>query len=220
MFDDKLVVLDSLLKQAGHEKWGWHIYRCTYSSDDDRSEFMKRLKSLTQRMIDSGGGTYNAVAKQLVWTVVEDCSRLENATKSDVRRMFRDWVNGPEAAAEQPNAKFTPSTALMSRYLYCVHVDEKSLRSVLDDSHDWHVNLVSRRWVSEEEHSDAEEFDDDEDVPDEEQEAYILPEIEGCVEEDVGWTKASEGILVGRYVSLCDPNFWCIYYSRPPHRAI
>jgi hypothetical protein len=51
MFDDKLVFLDSLLKRAGHETWGWHIYRCTYSSDDDWSEFMKRLESMTQRMV-------------------------------------------------------------------------------------------------------------------------------------------------------------------------
>lgn len=175
---------------------------------------------MTRRMIDSGGTAYDAVAKQLIWTVDQDRSPLENATKSDVRRMFRERVNSPEAATEQPNATLPPSKALMSRYLYCVHADEMSLRSVLDDSCDWHVNLVSRRRVPEEEQCDAEESDGDEDVLDEEQEAYVLQEIESWVEEDVSWTKASERILPGRYVSLCDPNFWYIYYSRPPHSGI
>lgn len=211
MSDDKLVILDSLLKRAGHEEWGWHIYRwirCTYSSDDDWSEFMKRLKTMTQRMIDSGGATYDAVAKQLVWTVVEDRSRLETATKSDACAVCSriEWTARKQLLNSQMR-DFPPSTALMSRYLYCIHVDEESLRSVLDDSSDWHVNLVNRRWAPEEEDSDAEESVDDEDISDEMREASLFPEIEGCTEEDVGWTKASESILVGRYVSLCDSNF-------------
>lgn len=213
---DPFVDLDSMLKRAGHDKWGWRIYRCTYSSDDDWSEFMKRLRTMTQSMVDSGGATYGAVAKQLVWTVVEDRERLENATKSDVRRMFKDWVSSSEAAAEQPNAKGPLSRVGMARYLYCMHVDEESLRSVLDDSDDWHVNIVDRDWIPPEEESDAEDSDDDEDEPDEVLEVDIWPEIEGCTEEDVGWTKASEGILAGRYVSLCNHNFWYTYYTRPP----
>lgn len=204
MYRDPLVELDSRLKKAGHEKWGWHIYRCTYKSDDDWSEFMKKLKTASQRAIDFYGATYDAVARQRIWTVVEDRARLENATKSDVRRMFKEWVNSPEAAAEQPNAKIPPPLVPMARYLYCIHVDEESLRSVLDDSRDWHVNLVNRDWAPEEEESDAEESDDDEEFPDEVLEANIWPELEGCTEEDVGWTKASEGVLVGRYASLCD----------------
>lgn len=50
--------------------------------------------------------------------------------------------------------------------------------------------------------------------------AYLPPDIEGCTKEDAGWEKASEGILVGRYVRLCNPNFWYIDYSHPPCRAI
>ena len=100
MFDNKLDVLGSMLKAAGHEKWGWHIYRCTYSSDDDWSTFMEKLRTATQSTIDFYGGTYRAAVKQQIFTVVEDRQRLENATESDVRSMFRDWVNSPEAAAE------------------------------------------------------------------------------------------------------------------------
>jgi hypothetical protein len=121
MFDNKLDVLDSMLKATGHEKWGWHIYRCTYSSDDDWSAFMEKLRTTTQSTIEFYGGTCRAVAKQHIFTVVEDRERLENATKSDVCSMFRDWVNSPEAAAEQPNAKTSLSVAPMARYLHGEH---------------------------------------------------------------------------------------------------
>ena len=50
--------------------------------------------------------------------------------------------------------------------------------------------------------------------------AYLPPDIEGCTKEDVSWKKASEGIVVGHYVRLCDPNFWYIDHSHPPRRAV
>ena len=131
--------------------------------------------------------------------------------------MFRDWVSSPEAVAEQPNAKVSLSEALMARYLYCMHADEESLRSFLNGSKDWHVNIINRSWVPwDEKEPDAEDYDDDEEDIDE---AYLSPEIEGCTEEDVDWTKASKSILVGSYISLCGPNFWYIYYLRPPLMA-
>lgn len=219
MNSKSLANLDSMLKRAGHETWGWHIYRCTYTSDNDWSEFMKQLKANSRSMLDDYGAT-DAEAKQQIWTVVEDREKLGNATKSDVRRMFKDWVKSPEAAAEQPNAKTPPSAVDLSRYLYCMHVDEASLRSVLDDSDDWHVNIIDRDWVPEEEESHGEESDDDEEITDEMRDAETWPEIEGCTEEDVGWTKASEGILVGRYVDLCDRNYWYTYATRPPQIAL
>lgn len=168
---------------------------------------MEQLKTDCQDALDHYG-TNHPTAQQQIWTVVEDQKVLENATKSDVRRMFNEWVNSPEAAAEQPDAKIPPSRAQMSRYFYCMHVDEESLRSTLDDADDWHVNTVNRKWVPEEEEFGAEESDDDEEFLDEVREADIWSEIEGCTEEDVGWVKASIGILVSRYVALCDPDFW------------
>lgn len=100
-----------------------------------------------------------------------------------------------------------------------MHVDEESLRSVLDDSKDWHINIINRSWIPwEEQETDREDYDNDDEEDDDE--AYLPPEIEGCTEEDVGWTKASKGILLCSYIDLCEPSFWYIYYSRPPLRAI
>jgi len=65
---------------------------------------MKQLKANSRSMREDYGAT-DVQMKQQIWTVVENRERLEDATKSDVRRMFKDWVNSPEAATEQPNAK-------------------------------------------------------------------------------------------------------------------
>lgn len=101
-----------------------------------------------------------------------------------------------------------------------MHVDEESLRSVLDDTDDWHVNIINRDWAQDDDGSDTEELDDDEEDPGEVQEADIWPEIEGCTEEDVGWTEASAGVLVGHYVvDLYDRKLWYTYNTRPPRKA-
>ena len=196
-----LVELESKLKANRHDSWGWVIYRCTYSSDNDWATFMEKLKTETHSMLDDYGAT-EAIASQLVWTVIDDREKLENASKSDVRRMFSEWTSSPEAAAEQPNTWLHPSETRMARYRYCIHVDETSLRSVLDGSEDWHLNLVDRSWISEAEQSDEEDPEDH--FTEEELEqirlADIWPDVEGCTEEDVGWCKVSEEILVDLYV--------------------
>ena len=214
-----LEVLDSKLKAQRHDSWGWVIYRCTYSSDSDWAQFMETLKTETHTMLNDYGAT-EAMADQLVWTVIEDREHLENATKSDVRRIFNEWVNGAEAAAKQPNASLRPPKTQMAQYKYCIHVDETSLRSALDDSEDWHLNIVDRTWIPEAERLDDGDSDDDDDFTKEELEEIRLgntwPEIEGCTEEDVGWCKASQAVLVDLHVELCDENGWELYYERPP----
>ena len=209
--------MDSKLKQHGHDFWGWMVYRCTYSADSEWAEFKEKLEADSRESFEFYNAT-EAMLKKHVWTFVEDRERLENATKSDVRRMFSEWVSSPEAAAEQPNARRSPSETPMARYNYCIHVDGTSLRSVLDDSEDWHLNLVDRSWISEAEQPDDEDPEDDftEEELEEIRLANIWPDVEGCTEEDVGWCKVSEEILVDLYVYYCDANTWETWYQRPP----
>lgn len=185
--------LASKLNASGHDKWGWVIYRCTYNSDDDWSTFMEILKGISRDRI--GTYLYNSVAEEVgrmqTWTVFEDRNQLDNASKSIVRRMFNKWVHSPEAAAEQPNAKCPPPLMGMSRNLFCMHVDEESLRSVLEDSSYWHVNIIDRKWVPEEDRPDDDDDDDEDEDEDEEileevRKANTWPDIEGCTDEDVG----------------------------------
>jgi hypothetical protein len=182
---DQLAELESRLKASGHDRWGLVDYRGTYNSDKEWTEFMTTLENETRRILESYGAT-ETIKAQHVWTVIEERERLENATKSDVRRMFNEWVHSLEAAAEQPNTKGTPPMLWVPRYLFCFHVDEASLRSVLEGSDNWHVNIVNRRWIPEDDESDEEDPQDDEQLTEEELEdmrkAVMRPEIEGCTE--------------------------------------
>lgn len=180
--------LASMLKPSGgHIVWGWVVYRGTYSSDSEWAEFMEKLKTETRDILDEFGAT-EAVKNQHGWTVIEDRGRLDNATKSDVRRMFSEWVDSPEAAAELPHLRVSPMMVGMARYQFCIHVDQASLRSVLDDADDWHVNIINRSWVSDEDGSDDDESESGSEngFTEEERErirlADIWLEIEGCTE--------------------------------------
>jgi len=223
MIGDILAELDAKLKQEGHDFGGWVVYRCTYNSDSEWAEFKDKLQSESRRALDNYAAT-DKMLEQHVLTYVGDREKLDNTTKSDVRRVFNEWVHSAEAAAEQPNAKVIPPKTDMPRYGFCIHVDETSLRSVLDDSN-WHLNLVNRHWVPEEEEEDDggdpyDDFDYEGELTEEQLEdmrlAAIFPEIEGCTEEDVGWCKLNSGILVGLYVDFWDPNKWYLFYTRPP----
>lgn len=179
--------LDSMLNPLGVDVWGWVIYRGTYSSDSDWAACMDTLKHGTHRQLDEAGAT-EAVKNKNAWVVIEDRERLENATKSDVRQMFKDWVNGPKAAAEYPNKKAHSTIISIARYMFCLHIDEASLRSVLDDTDDWHVKVINRRWISDEDESDDDDSEPENDNGFTEEQleqirlADIWPEIEGCTD--------------------------------------
>ena len=92
----------------------------------------------------------------------------------------------------------------------------RSLFALFLITHATVIKIVRRDWIPADEEPGTEEYDDDEEFPDE---ADIWPEIEGCTEKDVGWTKAARGIVAGDYVNLCNPEFWYKFYKRPPERA-
>ena len=96
-----------------------------------------------------------------------------------------------------------------------MHVDETSLRSVLADAEDWHINIINKTWTPEDEEDlVGDEWDDEE--ADEDVEPEVWTPIEGCTEEDVGWFKGGRSVLLERYATLCSPNAWYWYYRRPP----
>lgn len=101
---DRLSGFQDLLDGSGHDAWGWVIYRCTNVSDPDWSRFMNRLKAVTEKSLEFYGASEWPLARQQVWTLVEDPARLDNASKSGVRTIFNAWVSSAAATAEQPNA--------------------------------------------------------------------------------------------------------------------
>jgi hypothetical protein len=111
------------------------------------------------------------------------------------------------------------------RYRFCVQIDEAAMRSILsmDESNAW-VNVIDADWRSKDAAIEFEEawvdlvdggydkdrFDHYVNV--------VLPEIEGCVEENVGWMKVDyNDAMTGFYTCMIDPGVLEEYlYQRPP----
>jgi hypothetical protein len=105
-------------------------------------------------------------------------------------------------------------SSMAPRYRFCVQINEAAMRSVLsmDDFNAW-VNVIEADWRSKDAAIQFEEawvdhvdggYDRDQFNP------YVdvfLPEIEGCVEENVGWMKVDyTAVMTAFYACVCDPG--------------
>lgn len=188
-----------------HRKWGLVIYRCTYESDTEWTEFMSRLSNQIQNALEFYNGL--DMLSSLDTTVFEDRAGLDGASKSAVREQFKNWTT------TAPEAEQGTHAAESQRYRYCIHVDAEALESVVHYAEapplpeargPGFVNLVSRDW--EPDASDLMEKGED--------------LVEGSELRDVGWMKVDyQSVMVDFLVLLRDCNDWYREYRRPPEIA-
>ena len=149
-------------------------------------------------------------------SVQDDRSLLDGASKAVVRDCFREWVanNFP---IERQNQEFaSPRAYPITRYRFCVAVDEGSLRSVRNAGEfdtSGYVNIIN----AELELPDPDQYDSDEtgndDPADEGYEA-----VEGSRMYDVGSKEYSfTNLAPGMCATLQDGDWtWDIVNKRPP----
>jgi len=158
--------------------------------------------------IDSVEKRRRLLTTLLCWKIVEDRSRVDGASKADVRQLFDEWCQSTEPAAEQPESAHPIAQGSNARYGFCVLIDQASLESFNSSRKPW-VNLIMRKLPY------GPEQDDDH--VDEDEEDDGLEEIEGSTEEDVGWCKVKTSTLLpDSFSNLCYPNAWYPFYQRPP----
>ncbi|GAB7352084.1 hypothetical protein MBLNU459_g2585t1 [Dothideomycetes sp. NU459] len=133
------------LQQDGHKTWGWVIYRCTYQSDQEWEEFMKRLKYYINDTLAFENGL--DLLESLNYHVFEDRTLFDGTHPSAIRQHFERWT---VAAVQDEQGTDSQRYTRSQRYRYCLHVDQDSLRSVIDgppppedNLSDGFVNLVS-----------------------------------------------------------------------------
>lgn len=195
--------VESYLQEDGHQTWGFVIYRCSYESDDDWDQFMKRLRYRTRCSVEAESGL--DMMDSLSMTVFEDRSLFDGASTSNVREHFKQW------AATAPQLEQGTGPALSQRYRYCVQVDAVALKSVIHDapappaidvSSKGFVNLIWLDWDPSSPEARGEETGEP---------------IEGCIVHDVGWMRvAYQDLMVGMYYFLRDYSDWYHEYRRPP----
>jgi hypothetical protein len=226
-------IQDQLLED-GHRVWGFVIYRCTYGDDDAWETCLERIHTTVRRHM----GFYNALdmLDDFKLTVFDDAREFDHAGAHRVREHFKGWrkhavreEQGTHAELEARRGATDPDYDNMAvRYRFCVQIDESALRGIVSTegghpgSQAW-VNLVEADWDPEtaaaEREQDRREQEEDENFDPEDLEdcVELLPEIDGCAENNVGWMKVRyQGLIPGLYAKLRNPYALEYMYVRPP----
>jgi len=202
-----------------NKKWGFLVYRCDYSSDEDWTRFLWILQTRVKEELQCLQAT--GLLSPFEMTAKEDKDILNGASVDKVREHFWAWVNSDEAEEELRDAPYGPFR--YARYTYCVYVDAGVIDSVVKRAlqppkHDYsneigYVNLVRLRMedmipdnsVSAGDPEDEVEEEDEEDMRDENfvkvPLRYICPEIYG----DLDWYTFDQ---MGRFRRRKDGVSW------------
>ncbi|KAM7216066.1 hypothetical protein V8F06_008539 [Rhypophila decipiens] len=123
---------------TGHHKWGFLVYRTTYSPSSQArfDAYITALRShITFALEVHGYNTDSVLRRSFDLTVVEDPATLDGANKPTVQRIFREWVTSRSVERDGPGVDFGDAEgkdlkALVPRYRMCLFVDEECLRSI------------------------------------------------------------------------------------------
>jgi len=209
-------VIEKNMLDDGFRTWGLVIYRCTYKSDTDWKEFMRRFLYHVRETLEYYDGL--DMLDLFVPTVMDDKTRFDGVTPSIVRDYFNQWAR--TACETEQGVPFDRAQwANTARYKYCIMVDEEALQSVLDippeDVEGYNntgfVVLVNGRW--EPRFLSEEELEGYNSPP---QENSFEP-VQGCTLEDVGWMKVCyDRAQIVASAFMRDGFDWEAQYRRPP----
>jgi hypothetical protein len=224
-------IQDELLGN-GHRIWGFVIYRCTYGDDSAWQTCLERIHTTVRRHM-----AYNNALDMLEnheLTVIEDARKFDHASAPRVREHFKGWrrhavraEQGAQAESDMQRGATDPNHNIAVRYKFCIQIDQAALQSIVSTeggkiaSQAW-VNLIEADWdpdaaaAEREEDRRAQEEDPNfhtDDIDDVE----LFFEIDGSVENNVGWMRVRyQGLIPGLYAKLTNPNALDYMYVRPP----
>jgi hypothetical protein len=112
------------MREDGHQKRGWVIYRCTYDSDEQWQAFLERFGYYVHATLAFHNG--EDLESSLDIQVLQDPA-FDGATPDDVRQYFRQWTE--VASMQEQNGR---PAGRAQRYRYCLHVDQEAVESVLE----------------------------------------------------------------------------------------
>ncbi|KAI1129156.1 hypothetical protein F5Y10DRAFT_239012 [Nemania abortiva] len=184
-----------LLNNGGDAKWGWVVYRTCYKPEFDTAWGI--VKSATegkarQRVAQSDAPD---IADKMDWVFVDDCESLEDASREELKRLFKDW-----ARAENPDRNIDEGKyGRGSRYAFFIQVDEPALLSITTGSDTYPVGEGSNggpyvKIVQ----------------------AWVDDVAAGGSEENEDWMKIRIGTLhLDFYVELDNNEAWYTFYTSP-----
>lgn len=203
------------MQETGFQKWGFSIFRCTYSDDDAWHRYVQYIRDEAINNLELVGQKF-LLEKYLDFPVVEDRGQLDGASKSLVRSVFAD-----QAERDRQTEHGGPGTAsqfarMIPRFNYCIYVDQACLDTL----------LAREKWDRECQQGEHEFkmppkvvcviIDTDCEEGGEGMDGY--DPVEGCTRYFPGWMYCAVKFLVGTYDRLHVEELVDGYqeYERPP----
>ena len=216
MYDHELAHIIQSMQWTGYHKWGFRIYRCTYSDDEAWLRYVQYIKDQTISTLNFYG-QQSLLEKYLDIQVVE-VLELDGASKPHVKSLFADWAETHRRTEQGGPGSATTFAERMPRFNYCVYVDQACLDTL----------LTREKWSRELEQGDAEkETEMPPSVVCVVIDANCKPEgegmdgyepVEGCTRYFPGWTYCIIDLLTTLYDQLHfeDMSRGLDLYERPP----
>ncbi|RAO70265.1 uncharacterized protein BHQ10_006277 [Talaromyces amestolkiae] len=197
----------------GFQSWGLVVYRCTYKSDSDWEEFMRRFLYHVNHTLEYADGL--DLLDYFKPTVMDDKTRFDGVSPAIVRDYFNQWAHSA-CETEQGIPFNRASQGMSARYRLCIMVDEEALLSVLsippEEVEDGaFVILIEGRWKPR--FLTEEELEGCGSPPPENN----FEPVEGCTLEEVGWMKVDyKRAQIGPSAHITSDGAWADLYVRPP----
>lgn len=115
---------------TGIHKWGFVVYRCTYGDDELWDRYLTQLKRFCHNDLVENRRA-ELLEQYLDWVVIEDRAMLDNASRSDVRKHFNQWVSEQNVPAVPARAITNKLPIQLPRFRYCLYVDKQCLDTVI-----------------------------------------------------------------------------------------
>ncbi|KAH6714757.1 hypothetical protein BKA61DRAFT_362858 [Leptodontidium sp. MPI-SDFR-AT-0119] len=114
------------MKISSFPKFGFVIYRCTYSNNAAWTELLSLIKQEAQACIKKLGPGRDWLGTHLEWTIVEDPT-LDGVSQEEVKGRFDRWS---DEIVDESERTSTNILRWLPRFNFCVVVDEKCLASM------------------------------------------------------------------------------------------
>ncbi|KAJ5680885.1 hypothetical protein N7536_012024 [Penicillium majusculum] len=217
--------LEKALNEAGFQSWGFSIYRCTYQSDSDWAEFLRRYRWHVADSLEHYNGL--DLLESFEMTVFENQALFGGVGVSTgmatIREHFQQWATN----AIQEEQGVSPDMLVFAnveaaRYRFRLFVDEESLQSVLQTrledcfNKNAFVNMLNGWWKEDTIDDHDPEYLEDDELESVREELNGYDPIEAYTVNDVGWMKVAfcAAGLEG-FSQMGEHGGWDRYYVRP-----
>ena len=103
-YTDDATKLQASLEQYDIPRWGFVIYRCTYSSQEKWDKFIGLVKKHARDYFEKT--RMERVHDRLSWTIIEDADTLDGADIVETSRRFKDWADS-QGKQEMEGSEFS-----------------------------------------------------------------------------------------------------------------